>query len=276
MDRTTPSVFEYADYRKYLLDYYQQRKVWDPGFTHTYICHKLGQKSSRTLFNNIVKGRKDLTGVFIERFVELLELSDDEVDFFRSLVFYTQAVDVNEKEFYFEQLLRKASTPRRELTEDQYTYYREWYHSAVRALLEIYNFTDDYKALGKKLVPNITEDEARSSIELLRSLEMIAPDEEGYLRPTDTAIHSGNKIKSRLIQKYHLKALDQCKMAILSDNRENYRISTHTLSVSEQGFQRLLKRNKEFNNEIIAIVNQDEEPAEKLYQITVQMVALTS
>lgn len=276
MEKTVPSIFEYSNYRTYLRDYYQQRKIWDPGFTHTYICFRLGQKNSRTLFNNIVSGRKDLTTVFIDRFIELLELNEDEIDFFRSLVLYNQSTDVNEKEFYFENLLRKASTPQRQLSEEEYTYYTEWHHSAVRALLEIYEFNGDYKALGKKLVPNITAEEAKESVKLLKELKLIQKDDNGTLRPSDRAISTSKEIQSRLIHKYHLKALDQCKMAIMSENKDAYKISTHTLSVSENGFQKILKRSSEYNNEIIAIVNQDEAPAEKLYQVTLQLVALSN
>jgi uncharacterized protein (TIGR02147 family) len=44
-----PNIFEYIDYRKYLNDYYRAKKCQEPGFSHSYICYKLGQDKSKTL-----------------------------------------------------------------------------------------------------------------------------------------------------------------------------------------------------------------------------------
>ncbi|HMD67268.1 MAG TPA: hypothetical protein VKF42_00220 [Chitinivibrionales bacterium] len=55
-----PVIFEYIDFKKYLEDYYSKRKSLDPAFSHSYICHRLGQANSKSYFNNVVKGRADL------------------------------------------------------------------------------------------------------------------------------------------------------------------------------------------------------------------------
>jgi alpha-D-ribose 1-methylphosphonate 5-triphosphate diphosphatase PhnM len=49
-----PTVFDYIDFRKYLEDYRKARASNDEGFTHCYICHRLGMKNSRSYFNNII------------------------------------------------------------------------------------------------------------------------------------------------------------------------------------------------------------------------------
>jgi hypothetical protein len=52
-----PTVFDYIDFRKYLEDYRKARASSDEGFTHCYICHRLGMKNSRSYFNNIIHSR---------------------------------------------------------------------------------------------------------------------------------------------------------------------------------------------------------------------------
>jgi uncharacterized protein (TIGR02147 family) len=61
-------------------------KTQDRGFTHTYICHMLGQKNAKSYFNNVVKGRIDITATFIDRFISMLRLNLDEAKYFRALV----------------------------------------------------------------------------------------------------------------------------------------------------------------------------------------------
>ena len=61
MNKLVPNVFEYIDYRHYLEAHRVARKMWDSGFTHSYICYYLGQRNSRTLFSNIVSGRRNVS-----------------------------------------------------------------------------------------------------------------------------------------------------------------------------------------------------------------------
>ena len=39
------SVFEYSDYRKFLLDYYSEKKAANRNFSHRFIANRVGFKS---------------------------------------------------------------------------------------------------------------------------------------------------------------------------------------------------------------------------------------
>jgi uncharacterized protein (TIGR02147 family) len=151
MKQERPDIFAYIDYRNFLQDYYDKRKISDPGFTHTYICHRLGQENAKSYFNNVIKGRANVSSTFIDRFIVLLELKSDEAKYFRALVNYNQVASAHEKDFYFDQIIRLNHTPHRIMDINAYLFYKEWYHSAIRAILDLINFTDDYKLLSNKL-----------------------------------------------------------------------------------------------------------------------------
>ncbi len=70
----------------------------NPGFTHAYICHKLGQPKSRTYFANVVKGIKNISPGVIDIFINLLNLDSREAKYFRAMVNYNQTNSVQEKE----------------------------------------------------------------------------------------------------------------------------------------------------------------------------------
>jgi uncharacterized protein (TIGR02147 family) len=64
----------------------------------------------------------------------------------------------------------------------KYEFYTKWYYTAVLALIDFFPFSDDYKALGAKLSPPITETEAKKAITLLKKLEMIKENLTGYTK----------------------------------------------------------------------------------------------
>lgn len=105
MKNVLPNIFEYIDFRQYLADLYKAKRSIESGFTHAYICHRLGQPNSRSFFNNVIKGRKNLTPAFVELFINIFGFGSEESKFFRALVNYNQATGTDEKEFYFDQIV---------------------------------------------------------------------------------------------------------------------------------------------------------------------------
>lgn len=274
MEQVVPIVFEYMDYRRYLEAYRMARKEWDQGFTHSYICFFLGQKSSRTLFSNIVAGRRNLSQHYISQFVKLLELDKEEANYFRILVLYNQSCDPDEKELYFDQLVQLNVVSKRELNDEYAEYYSHWYHSALRSLLDCVNWKIGDAGLATMLIPPITAKEAEASIALLLKTGLIAENSDGYLKPTDAAISSGapSKVLDPYVKKYQLQTLEQAKLALMNDNPENYKSATLTMSTSKEAMQQILKRAEQFRKEVIAIVKNDEVSPENVYQLNIQLV----
>lgn len=266
-----PDIFHYIDYRHYLDDYRIQRRAIDPGFTHAYICHKLGSPNSRSYLNNIIKGRKTLSASFIDRMSELLEHTPSQSKYFRALVYYNQTMVPNEKEFYFNQVIQLNETPQKLINKNEYAFYSESYHTTMHALLEIYDFKDDYREIAKKIKPQITPALAKKSIQLLLELGLITTNEQGYLKPTNKILSTGENIKDHIIRYYQLKCLELGKEALIANDNEPCKTSTLTLSVSSSGLEQIHSRLQQFKNELRSIVHQDTENAQKVYQINLQI-----
>jgi uncharacterized protein (TIGR02147 family) len=276
MTTQLPEIFYYIDYRKYLEDYYLRKKALDPKFTHIYICTRLGQKYTKSYFNNIVKGRMDITATFIDRFISLLELKSDEAKFFRALVNYNQTQSPNEKEFFFDQLVRLNKTPHTIIDKNSYAFYKEWYHIAFRSLLEIIDFNDDYKFLSSRLIPPITVREARESIELLNRLGLIERNSQGFWKPTEKVIVTGDLVKEAVIRQFQMKCLDHAKTLLACDPVEGNRNVTMTLSMSEKAYERIAERIKQFKSEIRSIVHKDEFPPKSVYHINLNFFRMSA
>jgi uncharacterized protein (TIGR02147 family) len=270
-----PVIFEYIDFKKYLEDYYSKRKSQDPAFSHSYICHRLGQANSKSYFNNVVKGRAAITPTFVDRFIGLLELKPDEAKYFRALVNYNQTASPHEKEFFFDQLVRLNSTPRKVVDKSAYEYYREWHHTAVRALLDIIDFKDDFKALASRIYPSISIKQARDSINLLKKTGMISRNSQGYWKPTDKVIVSGDFIKDALVKQFQMKCLEHGKTVLASGSDQKQRTITLTLSLSDEATARITQRMEQFKSEIRSIVHKDEKPAARVFHLNMNLFPMS-
>jgi uncharacterized protein (TIGR02147 family) len=275
MTNQLPDIFQYIDFKKYLEDYYSIKKVLDRKFTHLYICKRLGQKNAKSYFNNVVKGRIDITPTFVDRFIDLLELKSDEAKFFRALVNYNQTSSPNEKEFFFDQLVRLNKTPHQVIDKNAYAFFKDWHHSVIRALLDIVDFKDDYKSLTRRLFPPITLKEARDSIALLKKTGLIKQDERGFWKPSEKVIVTGDLIKDAMIKQFQMKYLDLAKYALADDSMTMNRNITMTISLSDKAFDRISDRIKQLKTEIRSLIHKDLLPSTRIYHLNLNFFPLS-
>lgn len=265
-----PSIYEYNDFREFLRDYQQARYARDKGYTKSAVCTRMGLPNSRSYFNDVLNGKK-VTATYIDRFTTVLELDRDEARFFRVLVKFNQAEEPSERELYFGQLISLNRTPKRVMTPQLYRFYGEWYHSAVRAILDIEEFRGDYAALARKVVPPITVRQAKDSIKLLESLDLIRRNGNEAYRPTDKALATPDYARDELLRQYQIRCLELAKRAVMKKHGQPQDISTNTISISAAGYERLQKRLRQFRDEVRSLVNKDERPADRVYQLDIQL-----
>jgi uncharacterized protein (TIGR02147 family) len=269
-----PDIFAFNDYRAFLKELFAVNKEADPQkITHETICRDLGQ-SGRTFFNNVVVGRRDLTDTFINRFIDILGLEGNERDYFRNLVKFNQAQEVDEKQYYYKQIIMFGSTPRQIIEKKKYSFYSEWYHASIRSLLDIVNVKDDYAFLAQKIYPPITVKQAQESIQLLLELELISLNDEGYYKPTHTVLSSGPDMKDFLLKKYQLQCLENLHKIIFKRDIDcqNY---SGTFSISEKGLEQILDRIDQFKAELRTIISKDEDDPSMLYYINLNLFPQT-
>jgi uncharacterized protein (TIGR02147 family) len=270
MNKTTLSIYEYNDFRRYLADFQKIMVQTDKSFSASNICRQLGMPNTRSYFADVLKG-KQVTDTFVDRFARLLRLSIEETRFFRVLVSFNQADTAEQKEWYFEQLISLNRTPKRVVDPQTYLFYKEWHHTAVWAVLDIIDFRNSYTDLAKKLSPQITSKQALESIILLKKLGLIKKNEKGFFKPVDRSLTTGSYVKDALISQYQVKCLDLAKHAIVKDMQEPKNFSTMTLRISKDAYKVLEKRLQSFKAEMRSIAHKDEKTAEVVYQVNIQV-----
>jgi uncharacterized protein (TIGR02147 family) len=265
------NVYEFSDFREFLAAYQAARQAQDKTFTRSRFCREIGLPNSRSFFNDIVKGSKPLSKVFLERFVKATGMDAQEGQYFRTLAQFNQATQAQEREALFDQLVSLNQTPKRFVTAEQYEFYRRWQHTALFALLDVIDFKDDFGALAKRVLPRISVPQARASIALMKKLQLIREDSRGYWKPVAKTLDAGGYLQNELIKQYQLQCLELSKEAMLLDTELSRNFSTVTLSVSRSGQEQIERKLQKFKSEVRAIAHRETEPADRVLQLNVQL-----
>lgn len=267
-----PSVFDYLDARKYLRVYREIRREAESSFTNTYICYVLGQKNSKGYFNNVINGRVKIGPTLVERFINLLELDKKEASYFKVLVKYSQCSEVKEKEILLRKLISKNPHNCSEISEEAISYYQHWRHAVIRALLDIVDFDgSDLNYLSSKLLISMNKSEIKKSLDLLEVNGLIAKNSKGLLKPVDKSITNSSDVEQALLLQYQLMQFGHSQKVILNRNVRPQKVTSMTLSVSEDTYSIIKEKIDNLKSEIRALANSEQGKAERLYQMNLHL-----
>lgn len=266
-------IYTYLDYRKFLKEYYEESKKKYSYFSYRYMGQKFGIDPGYLV--KVIQGKWHISEKSIPAIAKLCKFTSKEIEYFETLVQFGKAKTPSEAKRFFEALLAYRNVTLTSMTAMEYEFYRKWYYSAVRAVLGYYSFDGDFALLGQQLSPQITEKQARESIELLLRLSLIEEDEDGNYHVTKSLITSGEEWKSVAIHEHQKEMINLASTSLDRIKKDNRDVSTLTMALPKEIIPVIKDKTKEFRNTIIKIVN-DCENADSIYQLNIQLFPLTS
>ena len=272
----TPSkparVFEYLDYREFLRDRCGERKAENPAFSLRYIAGKCGL--SAALLTRVLKGQRTLNPTVAGRLAGVLGLQDAEKDFFETLVMFGQARSHAEKNHFLEKILRIRSTKVHTVGENQYEYFRTWYYSAMRELLNFYPFDGDFQKLARMLRPALKVQEARKTLQYLVDSGLVVRQPDGSYQLADKIISSGEHIRATLVNNLHVSMADLAVRAIHEVDPRERDFSSLTLSLSPHCLEAVKAKLRKFRKEVLEMARQDTH-VDGVYQMNFHLFPLS-
>lgn len=273
-ENTTTSLFEYRDYRTFLKDRYEAGRKEGPGFSFRALANRAGFKSSNFLML-VIQGKRNLTQESLVKVSRALNLNKQEGDFFRNLVFFTQAENHQEKDFYFRRLIQsKKFSQLRPIEKNEYEYYSCWYHPVVRELTVSGEFDGTPEWISGRLHPPITPAQAIKSIELLEKLGLIEKTRNGKWKQSSSVLSTGPELTSVVVHNYHKSLLDVTRGIMDELSMKHRDVSALTLGVKKEQLPRLREKIREFRQQILKMVADDTEP-EEVVQLNIQFFPVT-
>ncbi|MBF0431276.1 MAG: TIGR02147 family protein [Fibrobacteria bacterium] len=263
------NIFNYLDYRKFLKDYYLEKKSENKAFSYQFFANKAGIKT-KSLIHHIMDGKRKITRDIAFKLGQAMELNEKSFSYWEELIAFNHATTNREKNHYFKRLAsyNKRSNAKL-LLKEQYEYFSKWYYNTIRELIPFVDFHNDFKRLAHMLKPAITPTQARQAITALLKLGMIQKTANGY-RQTDQAVTSGDEVHSLAIENFHLKSRDLAAKSIDTIPGNERDISCLVVGLSEKTFSDIKKEIQAFRKKIITLADSTENPS-RVYHINFDM-----
>ena len=279
MEENGLNIYIYLEYRKYLQDYYLFKKKQNKLFSFRVFSRMAGVNTPNFL-QLLIQGKRNLKDSTINNVSKAIGHNEEEARYFRLLVKFDQASEIEKKTNYFLQL-SKIRKPYKidNISDIQFEHYRCWYYKAIRELLAFYPFYPDeqyaYRNLATILRPAIKQKEASTAIKHMLKLGLLKKESTGRIIPTSRFITTGDEVNNLFVRKFH-----EAMISLAGESQDNFSpekrdVSCLTVSISDEGFDIIKKDIQLFRKQLLEIVKRDCDP-KNVYQVNFQFFPLTN
>lgn len=268
----------YTDYRKFLNDYYDHYKKTIPGFSYRLLAEKAGF-SSASFWKLVVDGKKNLSKESVLKISKALRLNKKSTDYFESIVFFTQAKDLETREYFLDKIdaYRKRNKPEL-ILEKSYDYLKNWINVLLRQVVDMPSFIEDPEKIASMIPFDVKPSDIKQSLNFLLEHGFIYRNEEGRLCKKDKTLSTGdlqdNPRLSMIARKYHLQMIDNAKVAIAELPATERSVTNTTLSMSKETYDKALKRIESLRYELLEMASSDEKAVDQLFQLNINVFPL--
>jgi uncharacterized protein (TIGR02147 family) len=264
------SIFQYIDYRKFLADYYAEKKATTRHFSYRYFCGKAGI-SSPVFLKLVMEGKSNISVPMIDKFAVALKLNKKEARFFKHLVLFNQSPHADDKQEHYAVLVTMSgSVSQHVLGSEQFEYLSRWYTPVIRELICQHDFKDDFKAVGASVIPPVCKRDAQFSVKLLLRLGMVVKNADGTYKPVERSLATNREVAGPAIRAFNKNMIELAMRAV--DEIENTRrnISGITMGVTRECYDVLCAEIDAFKDRVASIVDNSGE-GDRVYQLNLQL-----
>jgi uncharacterized protein (TIGR02147 family) len=256
-----PNIYDYTDFRTYLKDVFKEHKENNISFSHRYVASRLGLSTSNFLWL-VMQGKRNLNPSLCLKLSELFKHTPKESDYFENMVNFGQAKTHREKDKHFTRMadLRKNSNVGR-IEERHYTYLSNWYIPVVRELITRKDFKNNFSALAKRVMPRITESQARKSVALLLELGFIKEKGGRYVQSTPI-VSTGPEVSSLAAINFHRTMGHLAIESLDSLGKDERNITACLVGLSRESYKKAVDAIAECRSKILAIAEDEKDPAQ--------------
>ena len=265
-------IVEYTDYRKYIRDYYEERKR-----SSVFSWQKFAQDagfSSAVFLKYVCEGKKNLSVGSAGSVASAMGLAGYEQTYFVLMVSYAHAKSDKAKRAAFEERCALAKAHKmRVLGNDEFDYFKSWKNPVLRELAPHMPGAKPLE-MARVCSPSITAAEVTETLNFLVKLKLLKRDRDGNYHQTDKTITMGDMdvvpVAARELQRqmgeFAIKAID----LPLSERT----MSGFVLGLTERSYERIRKEMADFYRRVVAIATEDDE-TERVYRMNMQLFPLS-
>jgi uncharacterized protein (TIGR02147 family) len=263
-------IVEYTDFRKYMRDFYEDRKLRS-AFSWREFSKNAGF-SSPSYMKVVCDGKSKLSRIGVERTGAAMGLTGFEMDYFRAMVKFGQAETEEKKKAAYEEMLSIAKTYNvRTLEGDLFQYYDSWRNPVLRELAPIMPGATPGE-MAKMCYPEVSAAEVRDSLDFLTKSGLLKR-ENGNFVQSETSV-KGSTDATRLALRGMHREMSKLATPALELPKEIRNFSGVTMGLSRESYRKIEGVLDECRRQIIDIAA-EEKNIEQVYRLNLQLFPLT-
>ena len=265
-------IVEYTDYRKYIQDYYDERKRCS-AFSWQEFARNAGF-SSAVFLKYVCEGKKNLSVGSAGSVANAMGLVGFEQTYFVLMVSYAHAKSDKAKRAAFEERCALAQAHKvRVLGDEEFDYFKSWKNPVLR---EIAPHMPGARPLemAHACKQKISATEVSETLDFLMRAGLLKKDKNGTYVQTEKSISMGPvdavPVAAREMQRqmgeFAVKAMD-----LPLSERD---MSGVTMGITHRAYEQIKKEIADFRRRIVAIASADDD-TEQVYRLNVQLFPLS-
>ncbi len=265
-------IVEYTDYRKYIQDYYDERKR-NSAFSWQEFARNAGF-SSAVFLKYVSEGKKNLSIASAGSVATAMGLVGFEYDYFILMVSYAHAKSNEAKKAAFEERCALANAHKvRVLGSDEFNYFKSWKNSVIRELAPHMPGAKPLE-IAHACKPKISAAEVSETLDFLVKAKLLKKDRDGNYHQTDKAIKMAPVEAVPLAARDLQRQMGEFAIQSLDLPIAERMMSGYTLGLTRRAYERIKKETEDYYRRVVAIATEEDE-TEQVYRLNVQLFPLS-
>lgn len=241
-------IFDYDDYRDFIKEYYQEHKKRNSLYSFSTLGKMLGLDSSHAYY--VVQKKRNLPVRAVPAAKKMLGLEGRAAAYFDLLIVASRSKSEKTKNEILQKAFQLRDVKRHLLEDNEIKYLSEWWTVVVRALIEVKHGNINVAEIANSLIPPITEEQAQTSLDILKSLGFIKPITDKLVKLSDPHITIQGAEKAEAIRSFQSKVMQFAIRSLNEIPPDERDVSTITMAVDSKGFDDIRNMIKEFRKEL--------------------------
>ena len=266
------AIYEYLDYRRYMQEFYEERKRCS-AFSWREFSHLAGFSSSNYM-KLVCDGKTRLSKVGVERVAMAMELEGSAKEYFAQMVVFADSDDEAKKNAALKRMRELAKENKvRTLSADAYAYFSEWYNPVLRELAPM-NPGAKPMELSKLCYPEISATEIRKTLDFLIQMGLLKKHDEYHYEQTEKVVMGVAGMVPPAMRPMHRQMAKLAMDAIDNVPVEDRSFAGATMGISRDTYRRIACEAEKFRQKVVAIASEDKH-GEQVYRLNLQLFPLT-
>ena len=265
-------IIEYTDYRKFIQDYYDERKRCSAFSWHAF-AQKAGF-SSDVYLKYVCEGKKNLSVGSAGSVAGAMGLVGFEYDYFVLMVSYAHAKSNEAKKAAFEERCALANAHKvRVLGDEEFKYFKSWKNSVIRELAPHMPGAKPLE-IAHACKPKISAAEVSETLDFLVKAKLLKKDRSGNYQQTDKTIKMAPVEAVPLAARDLQRQMGEFALKSIDLPISERMMSGYTLGLTRRAYERIKKETEDYYRRVVAIATEEDE-TEQVYRLNVQLFPLS-